>query len=383
MAAMSDHQLLLYRDTQDFLTQVAAVLEHVDGLVVTACRPGHNAEISALLGRRLVVERHRFDIHTRPAAALATYRRRARRANDSDRRVIVIAEHDPGAGPGDWHRAARWEAAANLAFAAFGVTSICAYPTATPDPLLTHVTRTHPRRCTADGPVSNPGHTDPVTVLRDLATATPIPPPADRPRLRITGSTSLYDSSRIRRQITEVLAGVPTLIRTDFVAAVNEVLTNGYLHGVPPLDVTLWATACRLECRVTDRGAGQADPVIGYRPSHSDKRAGAGLWLARQACDDIDMWCEDDTFTVRVATAITGDRNRQTAGAIARAETARIRAALIAQRHVTAPVRQLEQAPARWPRHARAGKQDSNEQPVSAARRSWSLRKSRPRDHDG
>ena len=125
---------------------------------------------------------------------------------------------------------------------------------------------------------------------------------------------------------------MPTLIRTDFVAAVNEILTNGYLHGTPPLELILWRGADHVECRVKDRGSGQPDPAAGYRHHHSPARAGAGLWLARQLCDDLDIWRDHDTFTVRVATATTADRNRHASGAKARAEIAGIRTSLIHQR---------------------------------------------------
>jgi hypothetical protein len=61
------------------------------------------------------------------------------------------------------------------------------------------------------------------------------------------------------------------------------------------------------------------------------------------------MWRDGGRFTVRVATAITGEGNSQTSGAIARAETARVRTALLAQRRVIAPVRLPEEKTGRRP----------------------------------
>jgi anti-sigma regulatory factor (Ser/Thr protein kinase) len=344
-----DHHLLLYRDAEDLLDQIGTAYGESEGLVVAACRPRHNAEIRMLVGRRRVVDRDRFDIHTRPAATLTAYRRLAELLGDRAGHVTVLAEHDAGSGPADWVRAARWEAAANLTAAPHRTTSVCAYPSSAPAPLLAHLARTHPVRLTAAGQEDNAEYTEPMVRLRELATATPVPAPASRPALHLAESTSIQDIGRVRKQVDALLTDVPTLIRTDFVAAVNEVLTNAYVHGEPPLELAMWVEPGHLECRVTDHGPGRPDPVAGYEPTHPRDRAGAGLWLARQACDDIDMWRDGGTFTVRVATAVTGAGNSQTSGAIARAETARVRTALLAQRRVIAPVRLPEEKTGRRP----------------------------------
>ncbi|MDG6107457.1 ATP-binding protein [Dactylosporangium aurantiacum] len=104
-------------------------------------------------------------------------------------------------------------------------------------------------------------------------------------------SRTVQDLSDLRRQVKLHLADVPTLIRT-----------SAYLHGEPPLRLALWARDGRLECRVTDRGPGHPDPTAGYHPQQDPRRAGAGLWLARQTCDDLDMWHTGAAFTVQVAT---------------------------------------------------------------------------------
>jgi hypothetical protein len=61
-------------------------------------------------------------------------------------------------------------------------------------------------------------------------------------------------------------------------------------------------------CAVTDQGPGFDDPLAGYAPldtRHLD-RGGAGLWLARQCCDRLDMSTDPDGFTVRLSIAIPG-----------------------------------------------------------------------------
>jgi anti-sigma regulatory factor (Ser/Thr protein kinase) len=324
--AMSRHLVLFYRDERDLLDRVTALLGEIGTRpVVLACGPERAARLGDLVGDRLVARVDRVDNHSRPVAALAVYRRLAARYD-----AIVITEPDFGADPADWVRAARHEAAANLGDGPGAV--ICLYPADGPEPLRAAVAETHPYLLTIEGSAVNHGYGDPAGTLRRLATTTPIPPPDRAPDLTVPGSTGIGELGAIRRRVTEHLAGVDTLIRTDFVAAVNEVLTNGYLHGEPPLRLTLWAGADRLECRVTDHGPGRTDPTAGYRPHDSATRAGAGLWLARQACDDLDMWLGDGVFTVRLATATAVGAGDRHAGALARAETARKRADLFARR---------------------------------------------------
>ncbi|WP_433040947.1 ATP-binding protein [Dactylosporangium sp. CS-033363] len=328
---MTRHAALLYDDLGDLLTRLAGTGWSADP-VVLACDGAHEPAISALLADRVVLRTPRPDIHSRPAAALAGYRRHASRFGGG---ATVIAEPDPGETEVAWARAARCEAAANLDPAdRFDV--VCAYPATAPEPLLRHVIATHPLLLGPGGARPNPGHAEPGTVLDQLDLGMPVPLPADLPVLH-AGSSTIADLRGLRELATAHLAGVPTLVRTDFVAALNEILTNAYLHGAPTVELTMWVGAETVEARVTDHGRGRPDAAAGYRARPGAGRAGAGLWLARQACDDIDMWREDGTFTVRAATGIASDRDRQISGAMARAETAHTRAALAAHRTRTRP----------------------------------------------
>ncbi len=67
--------------------------------------------------------------------------------------------------------------------------------------------------------------------------------------------------------------------------AVNEIVSNGLLHGRPPVHVTLWTDVGSLTCLVEDSGPGQLDPMAGYR--HPDGAVHLGLWVSRQLVDDL------------------------------------------------------------------------------------------------
>ncbi|WP_430781539.1 ATP-binding protein [Actinoplanes sp. G11-F43] len=324
---MSGHLLLLYRDAHDLGEQLAAARPPAGHRVVVACRPENRDVVFA---GRDTVHIERPDIHTRPAAALALYRRLARPPDAGP--MTIVAEPRPGTTGRDWIRAARCEAACDLAGPGDHADLICAYPENTPEPLLKNLINTHPELLTRYGRQLNPDHAEPVSVLRELTPCRPGPEPLHAPVLEMTGFSTITELGAVRREIAAHLAGLPTLVRTDFVAAVNELVTNGHLHGAPPLGLRMWVTGDRVECRVTDHGPGVPDPVAGYRPNPGSRRSGAGLWLARQLCDDIDMWRAGRVFTVRAATAVSAERNRQHFGAVARAETARTRAGLAAER---------------------------------------------------
>jgi anti-sigma regulatory factor (Ser/Thr protein kinase) len=66
-------------------------------------------------------------------------------------------------------------------------------------------------------------------------------------------------------------------------------VTNGIVHGQPPVVLRLWAQPHRLTVTVTDRGDGPTDPFVGLLPAgHADQQPdqpGLGLWISHQLVD--------------------------------------------------------------------------------------------------
>jgi anti-sigma regulatory factor (Ser/Thr protein kinase) len=83
------------------------------------------------------------------------------------------------------------------------------------------------------------------------------------------------------------------------VLAANKVVTNGIVHGVPPVEVRLWTAERRILVIVTDAGPGPQDPTVGLRPVRS-ATGGLGLWIAHQACSHVTLCHEKNRFTVRL-----------------------------------------------------------------------------------
>ncbi|WP_433605134.1 ATP-binding protein [Dactylosporangium sp. CA-139114] len=290
---MTGHHVLRYDDADELR---AALADRPDGaFVVLACRPEHHALLPD--GLRLP----RPAVHHRPAAVLAALRRLPRHpARPLGAPIWLLAEPDVGATRADLARAAAFEAARPVTLAGEPMTTITAYP-----------------RAETPARVFAPPMPDAPVPVPDAAAALRLPPSHDR-----------RDIVGIRARLSASLADLPILVRTDFIAAVNEVLTNAYVHGAPPVDVAVWVTRGRVECRVTDRGPGFRDPLTGYRPGPGGTRSGTGLWLARQACDEVTAWPGLDGFTVRLATAVAPGPALQTQGALARAEVAAARVRL-------------------------------------------------------
>jgi anti-sigma regulatory factor (Ser/Thr protein kinase) len=78
----------------------------------------------------------------------------------------------------------------------------------------------------------------------------------------------------------------------ELVLAVNEVLTNGLVHGRPPVQLSVWVEPASLTCQVTDAGPGIDDPLAGFR--HPEPTGPRGLWAARQLCEGLYLGNEPD-----------------------------------------------------------------------------------------
>ena len=309
------HHALFY-DSPDALLDAAvpflrAGLDAGESAVLV-CRGSYNELLEEALGSdpRLTVL-DQTDVYTRTANAVAAYRRMMRRHTAvNPHRLRLVGEVAFGTDPTTWNEWIRFEAVVNAALAIYPLSSVCAYDTRTlPEPVLASAELTHPLVLTSASGRPNPRYVAPALFMRQSGT-----PDADS-----WGSTSpayaldLTDPSEIaglRHQLSDipVLAALPALTRTDLIVAAAEVVTNGFVHGRPPVQVRIWITPAQVVCTITDQGPGFDDPLAGYvptDPSHLD-RGGAGLWLARQCCDRLDLGVTSDGFTVRLSIASPG-----------------------------------------------------------------------------
>jgi serine/threonine-protein kinase RsbW len=91
----------------------------------------------------------------------------------------------------------------------------------------------------------------------------------------------------------------------DFVAAVNELLTNAVRHGGGTGHVQLWREPTAVVCEVTDRGAGMPAGWTSRtgRPA-PDEPGGRGLWLVGELTDAVELKTGDAGTAVRISTNV-------------------------------------------------------------------------------
>ena len=94
-------------------------------------------------------------------------------------------------------------------------------------------------------------------------------------------------------------AGLDQESADAMVLAVNEVATNSLRHGGGHGELRAWTAGRSLVFEVSDQGH-ITSPLVGRLRPATDARGGAGLWLANQLCDLVQIYSSARGTTVRV-----------------------------------------------------------------------------------
>ncbi|GAA3974902.1 MEDS domain-containing protein [Streptomyces plumbiresistens] len=174
----------------------------------------------------------------------------------------------------------RYEALANLLFAPFATTALCAYDTRTAGPaIIDAARRTHP-----DTGV----YEDPARIAAELDAVPLPPPPADAEPLARPDAEGVRRRARARG----LAVADAELFAESVTAAAASVgpVTSTLLWGEAPSCVCELRTARRVD-----------DPLAGFVPPPTDELEPAqGLWFARQVCAYVDVRDEGAGSTVRL-----------------------------------------------------------------------------------
>lgn len=307
------HQGLFFTSPDELLTTAVPALREgfaAGDAVILACRDEHNALLADVLGPYPRITALSPDrIYTRAATAAETYRRLVgKQVAAGARRVWVVGELDNfRAGTDGWTECERYESITNAALAACPLTTICVWDMRRlPPAVVEDLLAAHPFVLTPAGRVRNERYVDPVSFLRRCRSG-PDPVEQSSPAVEFGPLTELRQVADLRDRLRAALdtPAADPRVTVDVVAAVHEVVVNGLVHGSPPVRVRLWTPDGRLLCTVTDAGEGFDDPLAGYVRADGDDPfgPGAGLWLARQLCDRIEMARTVAGFTVRLSTS--------------------------------------------------------------------------------
>ena len=91
---------------------------------------------------------------------------------------------------------------------------------------------------------------------------------------------------------------------SDFVTAVNELITNAVRHGGGQGFLRLWAASGEVVCEVTDSGGGLPAGAQGQDRPALQQPGGRGLWLAAKLADTLKVTTGEKGTAVRISTRV-------------------------------------------------------------------------------
>lgn len=300
-----EHDALLYGTDDEFAACMGPFAR--DGLdagepVVAVTGPANVALLRDLLGddadRVEFIDADQW--YRRPARTIAAYHRLVDDHVDAGAsRVRVIGEVAFGSGEREHAEWTRYESALNRAFAGARAWIVCPYDTRKlPARLVEDARRTHP--WVIDG-----GHRSPSPRFIPPEEFVPgiVPPGSSNGSPEILEVVPGEDLAGVRATVDRAVraAGVDDDVAHALILSMNEALTNALLHGGGIERVVLRRGADALHCEVVDRGAGPADPLVGFLPPDLSAEGGFGLWIARQLCDDVEIFPGPRGTTVRLS----------------------------------------------------------------------------------
>jgi anti-sigma regulatory factor (Ser/Thr protein kinase) len=286
------HDVLIYDTDDAYAARAGAFLAgavHAGQPAVAVTGPACHALLGAALGAAsehvAFIDRDGF--YTRPEAALAGYDASLRRLmRDGAREVRLTGELPRLDGSADRDAWVAYEAILNRAFAHQPVSVLCTYDERVlPAELVDAARRTHPH-VLAESRRPNPRFEPPEDIVRSRAPAPrPVPPDA------LTDLAVGGDPRALRESLGAVMAsaGVGAYATANLLVAAGELLVNAERHGGGARSVRAGAVGDGFVCELSDAGPGLDDPLAGYLPPRAGTHAGAGLWVARQLTQRLDL----------------------------------------------------------------------------------------------
>jgi len=300
------HKALMYESEPEFVAAAARFIRDGEALGEPAV---------AVLGRRKIdllraatsagVEYIDADTwYTTPGATLGAYYRRVQEHRGPGRLRLIGEPVWAGRSPLQVREWKRYEAVANLTFAACAAWILCPYDTrALSDDIVTAASCTHPEVLVGGVSHRSAAYQDPAEFSR-ACDRTPLSVPGDDVAALpiIPGGLT-----RVRGFLAAeaALRGLGGERLEDLVIAANEAATNVVEHGGRRGRVRIWTDHGDLVCDIVDEGGRLGDPLAGLRPPPPRATSGHGLWLIRQLCDLVEIRDEPGGVIVRMRMHLT------------------------------------------------------------------------------
>jgi anti-sigma regulatory factor (Ser/Thr protein kinase) len=289
------HAAVLYDSGDDLRARVLpylrAGIDNREDVVVIVSGPAGQALRAGLghhaAGIRWSVPDMSYGHLGRASEAMRAFLGRHRSAGT---RTRLLTENDVNGHPGRTAAYLRAEAAANDLYGGFGFPWACLYDRRRyPAEVLDHVILVHPLLVGPDGRAAgNAAYVRPDTYL--AAHPGPLSPVPEPPVL----DTELADLGALadaRHQVADaaLALGLGADECRQAEVAAGEVIANTFRHGVVPCRIRVWDDPRSVFVRIDDHGEGAAVTTAGFRPPDPRSGSGAGLWLARQFSDIVQV----------------------------------------------------------------------------------------------
>ena len=165
---------------------------------------------------------------------------------------------------------------------------------------LAEVARVHPEVLGADGIAArNAGYVEPAAYLcAHPGPVSPLPPDIAL-EMKLTEVSDLAVARRRVADVARILGLAVADIRMAEVAA-GEVIANAFRHGIMPGQVRVWGGDGAVTVRVDSSGPGEAVATAGFQPPDLAGDSGAGLWVARQLANVVNVEIRSDATIVEL-----------------------------------------------------------------------------------
>ena len=296
------HEALLYRGTEEFLSGIlsfagpAVNAGHPVLVLLTAARI---SAVRAALGP--AADKVEFaditDVGGNPGRLIGVWRRFADGHVDASQLRGVAEAVFPGRSPAELAECQLYEELLNVAFdAATPLRVLCPYDVAAlPDPVIEDARRSHPFLIAGEpGELQASAEFQPIDLAEPYTRPLPASPdsaPCIAFQRGGLGSLRAFVTAQAQQ------AGLEQRQASALVAAINELATNSLQHGGGRGELRIWTDDGWLLCEVSDEGH-LTEPLAGRLPPAPD--AGAGLWLANQLTDLLQVHSSPAGTVVRV-----------------------------------------------------------------------------------
>lgn len=297
------HDALLYAGDEQFVTSTAAFvrdgLERDEPTLVAVIEPRAALlceELGQDAGNGNVEYIDMWTVGRNPARIIPAWQDWVDRNRGSGRRFRGIGEPIWAArSPAELVECQQHEQLLNVAFddgAAWWL--LCPYDTATlSDRVITRAHDTHPEfvaAATAAGTATRSHSYPHAEMTRSAMFGAPLPEP-DPANVLYRATFGRDELPLVRRELTARahLLGLGPRHTADLVLVADELAANSIVHGGGRGTIRLWRdNPVNTVCEVRDRGL-ITDPLVGRRRPALTEGKGAGLWIANQLCDLVQI----------------------------------------------------------------------------------------------